>query len=171
MSDKDKDQPQVGDMEPDPEKEKRLVKPTAEGLEMILENCQKTRGLSVKKAGKSRKILKELMKENDNENAVKRHLDELIDLCGEAKECHSQLIALPLSEQEIERQNKWFLPNIDILEGFIQDVHVWLSKVKQVHITIDSEPSMEQTMHVNEGEKLSAEIGPHDSVSNVKAFT
>ena len=81
MSDKDNNQPPVGDMEKDPEKEKRLVKHTEKGLEVFIENCQKRRGVAVKKATKLRNNLKELMKENDNENAVKRHLDELIELC------------------------------------------------------------------------------------------
>ena len=42
---------------------------------MLVENSQKTRGLAVKKAAKSRETLKELMKDNENANTVKRHLD------------------------------------------------------------------------------------------------
>ena len=168
MSDKDKDQPQVGDKEPDPEKEKRLVKPTEKGLELIIENCQKIRGSCVKKAGKSKETLIELMKDNDNENAVKRHLIVLIDLCGEARECHSQLIALQLPELETERQNKWFLPKIDILENFIKDVHVWLSEVKLTKITVESEPLMGHTTeHVTEIEpqvKVTVEMEPETHV-------
>ena len=159
-------QPQVGDSVKDPEKGKRVVKHTAKALELLVENCQKTRGSCVKKASKLRETLKELMKENENTNAVKRHLEELIGLCGEARECHSSLVILPLAEEEIERQNKWFLPKIDILECFIQDVHVWLSEVKQqathvtepqihvtemeppIHVTVETESQMEPQIHV-----------------------
>ncbi|CAJ1087303.1 uncharacterized protein LOC121906603 [Xyrichtys novacula] len=178
-------QPQDGDIAHDSgkEKEKRVVKHTAKGLELLVENCQKPRGSCVKKAVKLRETLKELMKDNENANAVKCHFEQLIDLCGESRKCHSSLIVLPLPEEEIQRQNKWFLPKIDKLECFIQDVQVWLSELKpqtshvtenepQIHVTVETEPEMELQMHVtDESEKLSVvhndEIGPQDSASNV----
>jgi len=102
------------------------------------------------------------------------------------------MVVLPLPEEEIETNQ----PNIDILDGFIKDVHVWLSELKrqtthdviwkwpyipvaqenesEMHTTVESEnvtvePSI---IHIpDEIENLSTvntdDVGPHDSVSNV----
>ena len=74
-------------------------------------------------------------------------MDEIIDLCGQARESHASLVVLPLPEEEINRQNEWFQPKIKILEDFIDDVHVWLSEVK-MHVTVENEPQKEQQIQV-----------------------
>ena len=138
-----------GDHEPEPEKEKRVVKHTAKGLEMSIEKYQKSRGAAVKKAAKLTKMLKELMQSNDTKEDVKCHLDELIHLSGEARADHVSLLALPdLPEEEIERQDEWFIPHIDYLEGFMRDVHIWLLGPSEVELqsthvtvtTVENEP-------------------------------
>ena len=46
--------PQDADMAQDPEKEKRVVKYTAKGLEMLVEKYQKSRGSAYENAAKIR---------------------------------------------------------------------------------------------------------------------
>jgi len=53
---------QEGAVALDSEKEKRVIKHTAKGLEMFIENCQKTRNLKCKQAMKLMTQMKELMK-------------------------------------------------------------------------------------------------------------
>lgn len=146
-----------------PEKEKRVTKHTAKGLEMFVEKCQKTRSIKCKQAKKLMETLKELSKSKENATEVQSNLRELIKLCDEAKESHESLVKLPLPEDELEKQNQWFQPNMETLDGFIKDVHVWLTDVGQQikHTMVESE-NITQSSDVN-----ADEIGPDDSVSNV----
>ncbi|XP_061918727.1 uncharacterized protein LOC133659881 [Entelurus aequoreus] len=157
---KDDVQPQGGE-NVDPEKEnvqyfgkgKRAITYTAKGLEMKVDNYHKAIGACVKKAAKIMDTMKQLMHSNENDenaNAVRGHLEELIHLCGEARENHSSLIALPLPEEELDRKNDWFQEKIKILEGFIKLVHEWLSEVKKL-TTHDTAPVEEESqLHVSE---------------------
>jgi len=137
------------------EKEKRVIKHTAKGLEMFIENCQKTRNLKCKQAMKLMTQMKELMKSKENASEVQSNLNELINICDEAKRNHESLVKLPLPENELEKQNHWFQQKMDMFDGFSQDVNVWFSEVgwHKKHSIVES---------VN-----TDDIGPDDSVSNV----
>ena len=53
-------QPQAGDVVKVSEKEKRVIKHTAKGMELFIENCQKTRKVKFKQANKLMEMLEEL---------------------------------------------------------------------------------------------------------------
>lgn len=144
----------------DVEKEKRVIKHTAKGLELFIANCQKTRNRKCKQANKLMEMLKELMKSKENAREVQSNLFQLIKLCDEAKENHESLVNLPLPEDELEKQNQWFQRKMEIFKGFIQDVKVWLPEAGQQIAHSIAESVILQSV-VN-----SDDIGPDDSVSN-----
>ena len=144
----------------DVEKEKRVIKHTAKGLELFIANCQKTRNRKCKQANKLMEMLKELMKSKENAREVQSNLFQLIKLCDEAKENHESLVNLPLPEDEFEKQNQWFQQKMETFDGFIQDVKVWLPEAAQQIAHSIAESVILQSV-VN-----SDDIGPDDSVSN-----
>lgn len=180
MSVKSSAQPKDDAVGEEPEKAKRAIKPTAKGLEMFIENCQKTRNIKCKQANKLMEMLKEHKSKEDATKAQSK-LYELIKLCNEAKESHESLVKLPLPEDELKRQNQWFQSKMETFDGFIKEVKMCFTEVEQQikHTAVDDESATQPV--IDEGEKgapivegtaqcseiNSDEIGPDDSVSNV----
>ncbi|CAK6973765.1 uncharacterized protein LOC121906603 [Scomber scombrus] len=122
-------QPQKGDVEPqtgmeyehlmEPEKEKRVIKFTAKGLELFLANTQKARNSKCKQTKVLMETMKELMQSNENANKIRGHLDEMDRLCEEACEYQKSLKSF-LPENELEKQTQWLNQNMDKCTAFGQ---------------------------------------------------
>lgn len=154
VSDAEKEQNAVMDNENlgtenvmNPEREKRVIKLTAKGLELFLFNTQKIRNLKCKQAKNLMETMKELMQSDENANKTKSHLHEMIRLCEEAHACQNSLKGL-LPENEFDKQIQWLKQKTDTLSAFREDVEKWLCEIKKSS-DVDSD-----------------DIGPSDSVSN-----
>lgn len=49
-----------------------------------------------------------LMESKENVTDVQYELSTFIKCCDEAKEEHESFLSLPIPQDEVERQNKWF---------------------------------------------------------------
>lgn len=150
-----------------PEREKRVIKLTAKGLELFLFNIQKIRNLKCKQAKNLMETMKELMQSDENANKTKGHLHEMVRLCEEAHACQNSLKGL-LPENEFDKQMQWLKRKTDTLSVFREDVETWLCEIKK-----SSGGSEHQTisLFIAENNKQqsdvdSDDIGPSDSVSN-----
>ncbi|KAL1252638.1 hypothetical protein QQF64_017331 [Cirrhinus molitorella] len=112
--------------------EKRLRKPTAKGIAMIIERLQKERSVSFKRASKIKaEIVKHLSSlETTSENVinVQQKLRKFEKLCQNAFDFHNVLLNEYSLPKEQKRQETWFQLKRSTNDAFVEEVCKWLKE-------------------------------------------
>ena len=87
-------------------------------------------------------------------------MSNFIKCCDEAKEEHESFLSLPIPQDEVERQNKWFHTQMTLYDDFVEKVKKWLVDAGQSY----EQPDVECSERVDVDHE---EIGPGDSISNI----
>lgn len=144
----------------DDERPKRVLKMSAKGLEYSVTAHQENRSAKFKQAKRCMEKMNVLMESKENGESVKNELSVFINCCEEAHDIHKSLMNLPLPEDEVERQNKYFMDKMTQHSDFTKKVKGWLS---------DTSHSCVEPNKDNFDECAANEVNPEDSVSNVSS--
>ncbi len=140
--------------------EKRVVKLTAKAYAEKLERLQSDRKAKLNKASNVRNKIQELMLKGDKKSEVQYALDELVNLCYEAKNVHDSLMGL-LPDDEKEKHEIWFKAKMIGNDELISDVKRWVKCSEQHALNSNGNDDDDDDNDDDD------DVNPEDSVSNV----
>ena len=147
--------------------EKRDTKHTVKGLAYHTEKYQGARISKCKQASKCLKRLQVLMESRENVADVQCELNNFIKCYEEAKKEHASFLSLPIPQDEVENQNKWFHTKMTLYSDFTEKVKKWLVDTGQPYAQPDIKCSEDvDVLSVTDSD----EVGPGDSVSNISCY-
>ena len=132
--------------------QKRVIQLTAKALGVKIDKLQTVRKAKLNKADNIRKSMQGLILKGNKIN-VQSALDELMEVCDEAKGFHESLLGL-LPHEEKEKHATWFKAKMLSNDECIADAKLWVSY-------------NEGNAHETENDNVLDDINPNDSVSNV----
>lgn len=152
------------------EGEKRIKRPTAKGLIMMLENLQKERNGKLKEASKLKGQIKALLVSKENVSVVQQNLIIFKTLCEKAGELHNKVLTeFSLPEEERKKQETWFHTKVSNNDVFVEEVLTWLKENEEecVENAVDDKNEHDGG-EKNEEAECDDNIDHFDSASNVK---
>lgn len=134
--------------------EKRVVKLSFKALADKLDKLQAVRRAKLNKANNIRKSLQGFIQKGDKLQ-VQSALEELVEVCDNAKSMHESLLGL-LPPDEKDEHETWFKAKMMFNDECIADANQWVM-------------CNEGNVVVNQGDVIDDGINPNDSVSNIES--
>lgn len=141
--------------------QKRVIKLTAKALAEKLDRLQNGRKAKLNKASTQRNVIQNLMSKGEK-TKVQYALDDLMEMCEEAKCRHdSLLVLLPCDEKE--KHEIWFKAKMLANDECIANTKMWVSSNES--IAHENDDVVDE--NDDDDDVVDDDINPDDSVSNV----